>query len=188
MSNRLVYQAQKSKFMHNDQYGFTPGKGTEHALHELRRTEEGYHERGNDCCLIMMDVKGAFNNLWGSVIYSQVGKMRYSPNIYRLAHSFLSERSVIYRTTYSSLERQYDKGCSQGSNSGPFFWNIVVHSLLELDLEEFFRIIAYGDDFAVLIEAPNAYICSRRANIVLEKISKWAKLHKLTFSGAEKTI
>lgn len=113
--------------------------------------------------------------------------MRSPSNLYRLVRNFLSERSVFYRTSFSSLERQHDKDCSQGSNSGPFFWNLVANSLLDLDLREFVRIIACADDFAVIVEAHNTYVCSRRANVALERVAKWEELHKLTFSS-EKTI
>lgn len=126
---------------------FYSGKVTEHALHELRRTTEGCHSRNNVSCLIMLDVKCAFNNLWWPVIYSQLGKMGSPNNLYRLVRNHLSERSVFHRTAFSSLDCHYDKGCPQSSNSGPFFWNLVVNSLLELDLGEFVRIIAYADDF-----------------------------------------
>lgn len=85
-----------------------------------------------------------------------------------------------------SLESQCDKGCPQGSNPGPFFWNLVANSLLELDLWQYVKVIAYADDVAVLAKAPNAYICDRREN-ALAKIALWAELQKLTFSG-EKTI
>lgn len=57
----------------------------------------------------------------------------------------------------------------------------MANSLLEFDLGEFVQIIAYADDFAVFIKAPNAYICSRRKNIALEMISKWTQLYELAF-------
>lgn len=187
MTNRLVYHAHSRVFMHGNQFGFTPGKETEHALHELRKTIEGCHGRGNDSCLIMLDVKAAFKNSWWPLIYSQLGNMGCPRNMYRLVRSFLSERSVLYRTAFSPLERQYDKGWLQGYNSGPFFWNMVANSLLELDLGECVRIIAYADDLAITVEAPNAFICGRMANVTLEKIERWAELQKLTFS-AEKSV
>lgn len=56
-----------------------------------------------------------------------------------------------------NLERRCDKGCSQGSNSGAFFWNVVAKFLVELDLGEFGKFVAYEIDFTLLIEAPNAY-------------------------------
>lgn len=36
--NRLDYHVQSQSFIHRNQFGFTPGKGTEHAPHELRKT------------------------------------------------------------------------------------------------------------------------------------------------------
>lgn len=131
----------------------------------------------------MLDIKGEFNNLWWLAIYSQLGKMGCPKNLYRFLRISFSGRSVTYRTNYSFLVRVYDKGCPQGLNSRPFFWNLVVNAPLELDLGEFVRIITYSDDFALLIEAPKAYICGRRVNIALEKVARWEKLQKITVSA-----
>lgn len=62
-NNMLVFYAQSQGFTHKNQFGFPPGKRIEHAIHELRRTTGGCHSRDNDRCVIMLDVKGTFNNL-----------------------------------------------------------------------------------------------------------------------------
>lgn len=64
MSNRLVFYARSGGSLNKGQNGFTPGAGTEDALQRLRQIIEGCHNRYNDACLIMLDFKGAFNNLW----------------------------------------------------------------------------------------------------------------------------
>lgn len=113
--------------------------------------------------------------------------MRCPRNWYRLVRDYLSNRTVVYRTATMNLERHYDRGAPQDSNSGPFLSNLIANSLLELDLWEFVKIIAYADDFTLLIEAPIAYQCRRKASAALERIATWAELQKLTFS-AEKTV
>lgn len=85
-----------------------------------------------------------------------------------------------------SLVNEYNVGCQQASNSEPFFWNLDPNSLFDLDLGHFVKLIAYSDDFALLIEAPNAYMCVRRVERALARIEEWAESHKLTFSP-EKT-
>lgn len=75
-----------------------------------------------------------------------------------MVKSFLSERKVLYLRDISTLVHEYKVGCPQGSNSGPFFWNLVANLLLELDLGRFVKLIAYTDDFALLIEATHAYV------------------------------
>lgn len=43
--------------------------GKEDALNELRKTINDSHERDQDSCLVMLNIKGAFNNLWWPSIY-----------------------------------------------------------------------------------------------------------------------
>lgn len=148
VTNRLVSHVRSRVFLHPNKFGVTPGKSTEHALHEVRKTAEDCHARDKDTFL-MLDMKRAFNNLSWPEIYAQLRRMGCLKNIYRLVISFLSNRSVLCRAAVMFLERQYDKGCPQGLNSGPFFWNQVVNSLPQLDLEEYVKVIAYADDFGI---------------------------------------
>lgn len=123
----------------------------------------------------------------GAHQYSMLGTMRCPGNLFKLVKTSLSERKISYRIDILSLVHEYNVGFPQGSNSEPFFWNLVPNSLFELDLDQFVKLIAYSDDFALLIEAPNVYMCGRRAERALERIEEWAESHKLTFSP-EKTV
>lgn len=132
MLDRLVFHARSQGFLHRNQFGFTPCLGTENALHELRTIVEGCHNRDSDCCPVMLDVKGAFNNLWLLSILEALGRMRCPGNLFKLVKSFLSEWKVLYRTDITTLVHEYNVGCPQGSNYEPFFWNLVANSPLEL--------------------------------------------------------
>lgn len=107
-------------------------------------------------------------------MHDALGRLGCPENQFRLIKSFLSERKVMYRTSTAAVEQKYNVGCPKDSNSGPFFWNLVADSLLKLDLGKFLRIIAYADDFGLVVEAPNAYVCGRRVNEALIRIARWA--------------
>lgn len=70
---------------------------------------------------------------------------------------------------------------------GTFFRNLVENCLLKPDFGKFGRIIAHVDDFAIIVETPNAYICNCRAYVPLERVAKWSELQNLTFR-AGKTV
>lgn len=169
VTNRLVFHSQSHGYMNQNHFGFTPGMGTEDAPHKLRKAIENCHSRDNDRCLVMLDVKRAFNSLWWPSIFIGLSNLRCPKNFFHLLRSFLSERKVVYRTEISSLEWECNVGCPQVSNSGPFFWSVIANTLLDLDLGECVKIIAYANDFGLLIEAPNAYQYSR-SNVSLAKI------------------
>lgn len=103
VTNRLVFHARSQRFLHRNQFGFTPCIGTESALHERYTTVEGYHNRDSDCCLVMLDMKGAFNNLWWPSTLDVLGRMRCPSNLFKLVKGFLSEREVLYRTDITTL-------------------------------------------------------------------------------------
>lgn len=121
VTNRLVFQARSRGFMNPGQFGFTPCVGNEDALQKLRESIESCNNRDNDASLVMLKIKGAFNNSWWPSIFAALGKMRCPRNLFKLVKSFLSERKVSYRTKVLSLLREYNVGCPQVSNSGPFF-------------------------------------------------------------------
>lgn len=95
VTNRQVFHVRSRVFLHPNQFGFTPGKSTEHALHEVRKTAEDCHARDKDTFLIMLDVKGAFNKLSWPEIYAQLRRIGCAKNIYRLVISFRSNRSKV---------------------------------------------------------------------------------------------
>lgn len=89
-------------------------------------------------------------------------------------------RGRLCKTEITFLEQGYNGDCPQGS----FFWNLIANTLLELDLGEFVKIIVYADDFGLRVFlAPNAYQCSRRKNVALEKNAQWAVEQRLDYSG-----
>lgn len=100
VTNRLIYHAQSQKFLHGNQFGFTPGKGTEDTLNELKTIIKESRERDNDSGLVMLDIKGAFNNLWWPSIFKALKQMNCPNYLYQMVRSFLSERKVMYRDNH----------------------------------------------------------------------------------------
>lgn len=64
---------------------------TNRLVFQLRTTVGGCHNRDSDCCPVMLDVKGAFNNLWLPSILEALGRMKCPGNLFKLVKSFLSE-------------------------------------------------------------------------------------------------
>ena len=185
ITNRIFFCLSRGGHLNRNQFGFTPGKGTEDAITSVKDTIKANQHRKLDTTLVMLDVKGAFNSLgWRSILQALI-KIGCPRNIYQLVRSYLQDRRVVYSTPISVQEHSYSRGCPQGSCSGPLFWLLVANSQLEMDLGPHVTTVAYADDFVVLVTGPNAHVVSRRANIALEKIAGWAELHKLQFSAAK---
>lgn len=108
VTNKLVFRAQSQGFLQKNQFGFTPGKGTEDALNELKNMIRDSHESDKDSCLVMLDIKGAFSNLWWPSIYEALIKMKCPNNLFKFVRSFLSERKLLYRTATTSMVQEYN--------------------------------------------------------------------------------
>jgi len=53
-------------------------------------------------------------------------------NLYNLTRNYFSDRSAFISTNSMRIETTVNKGCPQGSCSGPGYWNIQYNSLLNL--------------------------------------------------------
>lgn len=92
VTRRLDFHAQSRGFFHLNQFSFIPEKSIENTLHDVQKTVNDCHTWDMSSYLIMLDVKGDFNNLWCQVVYAELGRRGCPRNIYRLLRSFLSDR------------------------------------------------------------------------------------------------
>lgn len=77
-------------------------------------SSQRFHLRNYACdsCLISVDVKSAFNNIWWPMVLSELGRARSPRNLLMLFKDYLPERKVVYLTPSVRYERNYWKGCS----------------------------------------------------------------------------
>lgn len=118
---------------------------------------------------------------WPAVLF-QLGTKNCPANIYAMFKSFLSDRKVTYECEDFVIRHEYNKGCPQGSNSGPTLWNVVADSALELDLGSHTTIQAYADDFLVVVGASGRQTIEAEANRALKKLEEWSSRFKLNFA------
>ncbi|GFU99451.1 reverse transcriptase domain-containing protein [Trichonephila clavipes] len=81
--------------------------------------------------LVFLDIKSAFDNAWWPGILSLLKISSIPGNLFAVIPSFLKDRSVTLSLGHSSKEKFLNKGCPQGSVSGPFLWNVIINDFLE---------------------------------------------------------
>ena len=176
MTNRIYFLLLQSGRLNRIQLGFTPVKGTEDGIKFVYDAMKHNRTAKLDAVLIMLDVKGAFNNLSWKSILQALRNTGCPRNIFHLIRSYFNERKVVYSTPSLMKEHSYSMGYPQGSNSGPLYWLLVANSLLELDLSLNAIKLAYADNFVVLVTGPNAYLISRKTTLALRKIKKLGRV------------
>ncbi|GFW47803.1 retrovirus-related Pol polyprotein from type-1 retrotransposable element R1 [Trichonephila clavipes] len=181
--NRISWYLRRGDFLSSDQYGFTPHKSTEDALLRLNEIVKRGKRKHLHSILISLDIKGAFDNAWWPCILNLLKKAEIPINIFSLVADFLNDRVVKMQLGSTSAIRCLERGCLQGSVSGPIFWNIIINDLLsKLKNLACCEIIAFADDILVCSQCRDLSETFLHAQEALNFASDWSKSFKLEFN------
>jgi hypothetical protein len=180
--NRISHFLRESDLLSEKQYGFTPQKSTEDALHVMKKFINSAFDNKGFAITIALDIEGAFNHNWWQKIISELNRKKCPRNLFNLAKSYFTERKAKIWVLNTEVLREINIGCPQGSACGPMFWNISYNDLLEKDLPVNTDIISFADDTIIQIWAKTIADLESKANSTLEEIVRWAKDNKLKFN------
>jgi len=91
---KVKYYLESSGYTPPQQYGFTAGKSTVDDIKAVSEHVSSCRKIGQKCCLLALDIAGAFDNAWHPGILAQLWKLNCLPNIYSLVRDFLRERTA----------------------------------------------------------------------------------------------
>lgn len=157
--------------MNDRQYGFRPGRSTVDAWIKTRNTVE--ESRKKYVLGIFVDFKGAFDNIsWPSII-----RKLTSINSKELAmwKSYFQDSYACVSGTVDVVWKKVERGCPQGSVSGPVIWNLCMDDLLQKLMDNDYDIVAYADDLLILIQADNRAELERNAISAMELVVDWGE-------------
>lgn len=126
LTRRLQFHLHSKSHISHAQYGFTHGRSTTDAIRSVLDTVNSYKADDVNICVIILDIKSAFNNVWWPGVLHELGKAGCPTNLYKLTRDFLADREIQYMKNGASIRKQ--RGCLQGSHSGPLLCNIVSNS------------------------------------------------------------
>ena len=179
---RLTWHLASKEVLSTDQYGFTPHKSTENALSRLCEIVSNGKKKNLFTILVFMDIKGAFDNAWWPAIIKQLKNVRAPANILHLYKNFLHNRKA--ELTIGGVKKVFllEKGCPQGSVSGPILWNLLINDLL-IKLSSTFDCykIAFADDLLLVFQGKDFRNVCSLAQDVLDFAVEWSRLFKLEF-------
>jgi hypothetical protein len=132
MIDRILFHIHSNDLFNNNQYGFTPQKGTVDAAMEAKKFIEETLRLKQCAVIVSLDVKRAFDVAWWPSILKQLRELKCPKNLYNLSASYFSTRKAALSVNDYRMEKEVQKGCPQGSCCGPSFWNIMCNSLLNL--------------------------------------------------------
>ena len=105
----------------NNQYGFTPQRGTTDAAIAVKDFVEKGLVAGKVIVLVTLDVEGAFDAAWWPSILNGLKACGCPKNLYSLTKSYFSQRTAVLSTNSIRIEREgYYKDLAAVRDSGTF--------------------------------------------------------------------
>lgn len=186
IADRIVECINSGIGFHPSQYGFRAGRSTVDALADLGRSLRRIRSAGQMAILISLDITGAFDSVSWSDVITSLQNLGVPSNLVQMCRSFFDNRCIELAYKSGRARRWLDRGCPQGSITGPLMWNVVFDSLLRL-LDRHGRVstFAYADDLLLVVEAGTVERLSAEANSVLETVCSWGQTKNLVFNPSK---
>jgi hypothetical protein len=170
-----------------NQYGFTPQKSTIDAIQSaVSFVKNGFKSKGFTL-LVALDISGAFDNAyWPAILYA-LRRFKCPQNLYYLTESYFKDGKANLWFQNTEISKSLSKGCPQGSACGPGFWNLLIDSLLKLNLPSNAKIQSFADDTLLMIYSNSIEDLEFKANQTLQRIHQWSIQYKLEFNANKTT-
>eukprot|EP00116_Pleurobrachia_bachei_P001641 sb/3461903/ len=158
--------------LHELQYGFIPGRGSEDALTVLcSKIEEAIAKRSK-ALVLYLDIRGAFDNVKKEELILAMEKHGCEPSITSVFEEFLYMREIELHVGTHTTKRHQLPGGTQGNVAMPLKWNMTTTDLLTtVNTREHLQ--AQADDMASLVEGNNVIDLIRRTQWVLDQVTQW---------------
>jgi hypothetical protein len=126
MIDRILFYIYSNDLFNDNQYGFTPERGTIDAAMDVKNfVEESFIIK--QCTIIVsLDVEGAFDSAWWPCILTQLIELKCPKNLYNLSASYFSNRKATLSINNYRTEQEVQKGNPQGSCCGPGFRMLCI--------------------------------------------------------------
>ena len=152
-----------------NQFGFLPGRSTEDNIHFIVSATKSSINKY--VIAVFLDITGAFDNAWWPLILQCLRECNIPKNLFYIICNYFENREIYFDCGSTLLSRPASIGCPQGSVLGPLLWNVVMDTLLRLNLPEGCRLLAYADDATLIVEGDTQSELLLRANSALRLIN-----------------
>jgi len=161
------------------QYGFTAGRSSADAITVVRFIR-CTSKLGTKCCLLTLDIAGAFDNALHPGILARLWEQKCPPNIYSIVKDFLQDQNAHIKLGEAESSKRMTRGCLQGSVSGPTLWNIIISDLIVLlSTSPNLEIVPFAEDIMIMIQGPSHSAVLTTVVNTLRTTQDWCKKQRL---------
>lgn len=196
--SKIKDHMEKEKILHPTQFGFRAQHSTTHSLTIMSDFVCTNLNRKQPTIAVALDLAKAFDTTWAEgIVYKMFSQYKFEGHICRAILNYLKDRTFIvtHRRKNSSI-KEMSAGVAQGSNLGPFLFNLMMADMPQPKQD--IRVLTYADDVLILGSCKYLKTAERKINIYLETLveffNKWKlklniqKCETLTIKGKKKDI
>ncbi|GBM36529.1 Putative protein in type-1 retrotransposable element R1DM [Araneus ventricosus] len=188
LTQRLTFLFHSKGLLHPRQHGFRVGRSCKTANCSLWGAISSALSDKGKVCVISLDVAGAFDSVWRQSVLSRLIYAGCPINVFRVMSDYFLYRKVVFFHDIGQWTFKAERGVPQGSCSGPFLWNVVLDTALDVDLPEGCFMQAFADDLVLVVKSLSKEDLAERGTLALQKLLAWGAVHKLTFNPTKTVL
>jgi hypothetical protein len=169
---RLEYLVENSNMLSYAQCGFRKGQGTIDVLLRLEHCIRSSLSTQKVCLVAYLDLKSAFDTVWGKGLVYKLIKAGVKGNIVRWLHNYFCDRSIVVQIGKDLSESvRMEAGTPQGAVLSPLLFNIM---LSDMPQEDGVLIHTYADDITVSCDGEKVNNVRSKLQNYLNTFKTWA--------------
>ncbi len=169
--------------LHDNQYGFRKGRGTEQAISKTLATLEKLKAARRPTIAVFLDIKGAFDNVSFASLSRGLTKRGVNAAAMAWYFSLLTER-ITYAENLSTGTRQYirhKRGVPQRGILSPTMWNIAFDEYISGVSGLADETTGYADDVCLLFSGDSYLDANIKARQALKFTERWSIRNNISF-------
>ena len=183
VSKKLIDHLLTNDLLYTHQYGFLPGRSTEHNLLQITNYISQALNEGNYCVGVFLDLKKAFDVCSHEILLEKIKKMGIRGVAYNWFKNYLAGRSQFVDINgCKSDPLNLDISVIQGSTLGPILFLCYINDFFAAST--LFSVL-FADDATTLGKGKNLADLTIYINGELQKIANWFRANKMSVNTAK---
>jgi hypothetical protein len=183
VSKKLIDHLLTNDLLYTHQYGFLPGRSTEHNLLQITNYISQALNEGNYCVGVFLDLKKAFDVCSHDILLKKLKKMGIRGVAYNWFKNYLSGRSQFVDINGNKSDPlSLDISVIQGSTLGPILFLCYINDFFAAST--LFSVL-FADDATALGKGKILADLTNYINGELQKIANWFRVNKMAVNTAK---
>lgn len=173
VQRRLEYFAEYHRKLIGSQAGFRRGQGTLDILIRVENEIRKSITNKEICLVIYVDLKSAFDTIWGKGLTYKLCKMGIRGKMIRYMDNYFQERRYqVNLEGYSSETLEFEAGVPQGAVNSPLLFNLM---LTDIPQQHDINLHIYADDITVTCIGNDIDEVKGRIQDYMDRFTKWSQ-------------